>query len=123
MLNPYVPDLINGADLESLFTFSAGDLEYALCRFVREVKKIDGSNFPPNTVRELVTLIQMHLHKNSIIWKLLSGEKFANLCNVVDNTIKERTAMELGVKCSSSVMSLESGNKMFDDGISGEDNS
>ena len=27
------------------------DLCYALCRFVREVKKLNGKEFPPNTVR------------------------------------------------------------------------
>ena len=122
LLDPYVANEIKRANLSSLFTFSAGDLEYALCRFVREVKKIDGSDFPPNTVRELVIMVQMYLNENSINWKLLDGELFPNLCNVVDNTIKERTAMGLGVKCSSSVITVSNENKMFDEGILGEDN-
>ena len=122
LLDAYVPDEIRRANLNALFTFSAGDLEYSLCRFVREVKKVDGTDFPPNTVRELVILIQMHLNENSIYWKLLDGDKFPNLRNVVDNTMKERTAMGLGVRRSSSVISLDSENKMFDEGILGEDN-
>ena len=117
LLDPYVSDSIKRANLNALFTFSAGDLEYALWRFVREVKKVDGSDFPPNTVRELVILIQMHLHENLINWKLLDGDKFLNLHNVVDNTMKERNAMELGVRHSSSVISFENENRMFDDGI------
>ena len=39
LLDPYVPIQIKRANLDSLFTFSSGDLEYALCRFIREVKK------------------------------------------------------------------------------------
>ena len=93
-----------------------------MCRFIREVKKIDGSEFPPATLREIIIMIQMYLHENSISWKLLDGESFVNLRNVVDNTMKERTAMGLGVRKSASVISLDQENKMFDDGILGEDN-
>ena len=98
LLDAYVPDQIRRANLNALSTFSAGDLEYSLCRFVREVKKVDGSDFPPNTIRDLVILVQMHLNENSIYWKLLDGHKFSSLRNVVDNTMKERTAMGLGVR-------------------------
>ena len=59
----YVPDQICRADLNLLFTFSPGDLEYALCRFVLEIKKVDGCEYPPNTIREIVIMIQMHLHE------------------------------------------------------------
>ena len=122
LLDAYVPDQIKRANLNALFMFSAGDLEYALCRFVREVQKVDGTDFLPNTIRELVILVQMHLHENSINWKLLDGHKFPNLRNVVDNTMKERKAMGLGVRHSGSVISLDSENKIFDEGILGEDN-
>ena len=101
-------------NLSSLNTFSEGDLEYALARFIREVKKMDRSDFPPNTLREIIIIIQMYLHENSINWKLLDGNNFSVLLNVVDNTMKERTALGLGVRNSSSIISLEQEDKMFD---------
>ena len=121
LLDPYVPIQIKRVNLDSLFTFSSGDLEYALCRFIREVKKVDGTDFPPNTVRELMIMIQMYLHENSVNWKLLDGDQFLNLRNAVDNTMKEHTAIGLGVRCLSSVISLDNENRMFDLGILGED--
>ena len=34
-----------------------------MSRFVREVRKLDGGKYPPNTVRELVIMVQMYLHE------------------------------------------------------------
>ena len=101
MLDPFVPNQIKSANLDLLFTFSEGDLCYALCRFIREVKKIDGSEFPPNTLREIIIMLQMHMQQNGLNWKLLDGNAFYQLRNVLDNTMKERHAMGLGVRKSS----------------------
>ena len=59
------------ADLRFLENFNKAELCFALCRFVREVKKLDSRDYPPNTVRELVIMIQMYLHENGVFWKLL----------------------------------------------------
>ena len=101
MLDPYIPREICSANLNALFTFSEGDLDYSLARFIREVKKVDGTDFPPNSLREIIIMIQMYLHENLISWKLLDGDNFSVLRNMVDNTMKERTAQGLGVRRSS----------------------
>ena len=84
-----VPDEIIRCDLNSIGDFSKADLCFSMCRFIREVKKLDGSDYPPNTLRELVIMIQMFLHENNIMWKLLDNGSFSTLRNVVDNTMKE----------------------------------
>ena len=89
-------------------------------RFVREVKKLDGSEYPPNTVRELVIMIQMHLHENSVFWKLLDQPQFLTLRNVVDNTMKERHCAGLGKRRSSDIISLDHENKLFNRGVLGD---
>ena len=89
ILDPYVPSEIKSADLENLRTFSQGDLCYALCRFIREIKKVNGEEYPPNTLREIVIMIQMYLHERNVMWKLMHGEGFGQLRNVLDNTMKE----------------------------------
>ena len=92
-----VPPQIINANLDMVGTFAKADLCFSMCRFIREVKKIDGSDYPPNTVRDLVLMVQMHLHDNSLYWKLLDQPEFVNLCNVLDNTMKERHHEGLGV--------------------------
>ena len=109
------------ANLEVLYTFTESDLCFVLLRFIREVKKLDGTEYPPNTVRELIIMIQMYLHENSIYWKLLDNSAFASLRNVVDNTMKERHGMGLGVHRSSDVISLSHEESTFNQGILGDE--
>ena len=56
---------------------------------------------PRNTIREIIIMIQMHLHENNVNWKLLDGVCFGCLHNVIDNIMKERTANGVGVRNSS----------------------
>ena len=115
------PCEIVDANLDLVGSFTKSDLCFAMCRFVREVKKIDGSEYPPNTIREIVLMIQMHLHQNEIYWKLLDDPVFLCLRNVVDNTMKERHAQGLGVRKSSEIISLNHEDKLFQSGILGEE--
>ena len=115
-----VPDEILKCDLDSLGQFFKADLCFAMCRFVREVKKMDGTDFPPNTIRELVVMIQMYLHENNVFWKLYDEQEFIHLKNVVDNTMKERHSEGLGVRRSNDIISLSQEDKLFNSGILGE---
>ena len=110
------------ADLRFLENFNKAELCFALCRFFREVKKLDGRDYPPNTVRELVIMIQMYLHENGVFWKLFDDNEFASLRNVVDNTMKERHSVGLGVRKSSEIISLDHEDKLFSTSVLGESN-
>ena len=109
------------ADLNNVSQVKVEDLCYSLCRFVREIRKLNRSEYPPNTIRELVIMIQMYLNECGICWKLLDWPQFVNLRNVVDNTMKERHSMGLGVRTSAEVISLQQENLMFESGVLGED--
>ena len=113
---------IRDTDLAFVNQFSEGDLAYCLCRFICEIKKIDGDDYPPNTLREIVIMIQMYLHQNGLFWKLLDGEEFIGLRNVLDNTMKERHALGLGVRESCTVITVEKENELFACGALGEEN-
>ena len=117
-----VPSEIVKADLNDLVNLTKSDLAFSLSRFVREIKKLDNTDYPPNTLREIVIMIQMHLNQNDMFWKLLDHSEFVTLCNVLDNTMRERTAMGLGVKVSSDIISLSNENKLFETGQLGEGN-
>ena len=118
----FVSREIRNVDLNFVKEFSESDLCHALCRFIGEVKKLDNSDYPPNTLREIIIMIQMHLHQNGVYWKLLDQVEFQNLHNVVDNTMKERTAQGLGIRKSCSIISLELENKLFSANALGESN-
>ena len=110
------PEIIR-CDLNCLGQFNKADLCFSLCQFVRVIKKLNGDDCPPNTIRELVIMIQMFMHERGLYWKLFDNEEFMNLPNVVDNTMKERYAMGLGVRESAEVISLQSKISMFNKGI------
>ena len=40
-----------------------------------EVKKINESDYPPNTLKEIVIMIQIYLHENSVYCILLDDVK------------------------------------------------
>ena len=35
-----------------------------------------GGEYPSNTIWEIIVMIQMYLHENSIYWKLFDDQKF-----------------------------------------------
>ena len=56
--------------------FTKEDLCFCMSRFIREIKKIDNTEYPSNTLHEIVLMIQMHLHQNNVFWKLLDDVEF-----------------------------------------------
>ena len=66
-------------------------------------------------------MIQMHLNENGVYWKLLDGDKFKELRNVVDNTMKETYEMGLGGCKSCDIIMHNDEDKLFSAGILGED--
>jgi hypothetical protein len=80
--------------LESL---NDDELNYCISRFIHEVKKIDGTDFPPKTIRQLVLLLQMFLDDHGHSVRLLSDPCFKELQNSVDKLMKERADRGLGL--------------------------
>ena len=118
---PFCPSQIINANLDALFEVTQVDLAYSLCRFIREIKKMDGSDYPPNTLREMIVMIQMFLHSNGVNWKLLDGSSFVGLRNVLDNTMKQRHAAGLGVRKSSEIITPRVERTLIDSGVIGLD--
>ena len=112
---------IRRCDLSFVNEFSREDLSYVMSRFIREIKRVDNRDFPPNSLREIVIMIQMHLHQKGLYWKLLDEKEFQGLRNILDNTMKERTAQGLGVRRSCDIISIEDETKLFACGALGEE--
>ena len=83
-------------DLDDLSTISVQNLNFALCHFITEVKKLDGEDFPPKTLYEIIVCIQFYLETEGFALKLISDPGFQEVKFTLDNTMKECTERGLG---------------------------
>ena len=115
--------IIFDSDLEEVEKLTKIKLEYALCRFVPEVTKSKGDGpYPGKTLYQLIVALQKHLNINKIKWKLIHGVDFEELRNVLDNVMKERCEMGVGVvKKQAALISYEYEECMWNRGVLGED--
>ena len=93
-----LPTLRNiDVDLEDISTINVvKDLQFALSMFICEARKVEGGKLPPFTICHIILAVQMHLHNNGIMWRLLEDVEFQSLRMVVDNKMKANAALGLG---------------------------
>jgi hypothetical protein len=100
---------------------SESDVCYSLIRFVSEITKKDGGDYPGRTLYELIIMLQFKLEGKGVYWKLLDGDEFITLRNTVDFLMKERAAKGLGVRNSSLPATLAIQSRLWDLGVLGSD--
>ena len=84
-------------DLEDKAMITAESLKFALCRFITEVKKIDGHDFPGKTLYHLVVCIQFHLECLGFAFKIINDPAFKDLKFTLDNTMKAWVSQGTGL--------------------------
>ena len=57
-------------DLDDGSTINPENLCYALCCFINEVKKVDGSDFPPHMLKDIIHGVQFYLEMQGYCWHL-----------------------------------------------------
>ena len=83
-------------DLDDHETITEDNLVFAMCRFIREICKINGDQFPAKSLYEVTMCMQFHLESIRFMWKLLLDDKFIDLKFTLDNVMKERCSMNVG---------------------------
>ena len=83
-------------DLDDHETITEDNLVFAMCRFIREIKKMNGEQFPAKTLYEIVMCMQFHLESIGFLWHLLSDNLFVDLKFTLDNVMKERASLNVG---------------------------
>ena len=83
-------------DLEDKATITTETLKFALPRFITEIKKLDGLDYPGKTLYHLVVCIQFHLECQGFAFKLINDAAFKDLKYTLDNTMKAHTAQGIG---------------------------
>ena len=85
-------------DLDDVSSFDQTIFNEELCKFITEVKKLDGSEFPAKTLYDIVICLQFHLETLGLMWKLLSDDIFKDVRFMLDNLMKSRTQEGIGNK-------------------------
>ncbi len=86
-----------------------------------EVKKRDGTDFPGQTLYQIVVCLQFYLETQGHKWKLIDDPVFIRFKNTLDNIMKERSKAGLGRTVSVTPISISDEEKMWVDGVLGED--
>ena len=50
------------ADLDNVASLSTPNLVFALCRFITEIRKAEGTDFPPHTLYQIVICFRFKLN-------------------------------------------------------------
>ena len=61
-------------DLDDVTTITDESLVFAVCRFITEVKKLDGSDFPGKSLYDITICMQFHLDTLGFSWRLLNDD-------------------------------------------------
>ena len=110
-------------DLDDKKTITHEGLIFALVRFITEVKKVDGQDFPGKTLYDILICVQFHLESMGIYWKLLNEEIFQDVRYTLDNLMKLRTAAGLGISVKKAqVLSASDEDYLWSLGHFGTDN-
>lgn len=105
-----------------LIEMTTDELCYALSRFVLEVRKESGEEYPSETLYELIICIQLYLSSHGIEVKLLQDAGFISLKNTLDNRMKDLSSKGIRVeRKQADMISMEDETKMWDTGILGID--
>ena len=88
--------VIKRVEFEVCHALEKSDVEYTLRRFVVEVRKANGDDYPGKTLYTLLVLLQFKLEKHGYHWKILNDDEFLSLRNTLENLMKERAGRGLG---------------------------
>ena len=85
-------------DLNDLSTINEISLNYAMCHFLVEVKKLDGSDFPAKTLYEICLYVQFYLETKGFSWRRITDELFKEVKFTLDNVMQQCTADGIGIR-------------------------
>ena len=114
--------LIYESDIDRVELLEHDHFEFAICNFLSEVRKLDGTEYPGKTLYHLVVSIQKHVNLRGKNWKLIKGSQFGAVCTVLNNLMKERAHNNIGMtKRQAKMIDSEIESKLWESGVLGED--
>ena len=95
---------------KSLDAMSEQELYFFLARFIAEVRKQDGEEYPGKTIYEMISSIQGYLRKGCkrYLYRIdKKGSRFSTLNAALNNTLKERAKAGIGTDCKDAELITE----------------
>jgi hypothetical protein len=74
------------------------EINYSVSRFICEVKKMNGEEYPGETLHELVICIQLHFDLKGKPLKFLSDPHYLQVKNTLDSLMQDRAKAGLGLR-------------------------
>ena len=110
-------------DFEYVSTITVDSFNYAMPRFITEVRKLDGSEFPAKTLSyQIVVCVQFYLETQGFLWRLLEDKRFDEVKFTLDNTMKSCTAAGIGITVNQvDVLSQTDQDILWSKGVLGTD--
>ena len=84
-------------DLEYATTITPETLIFTMRHFITEIRKLDGSDYPPKTLYQIVLCVQFHLETLGFSWKIIDDDMFKEIRFTLDNVMKMRTVAGVGI--------------------------
>jgi integrase len=99
------------------------ELNYSISRFICEVKKKNGDDYPGETLHELVISLQLHFDLKGKPLKFLNDPDFMQLKNTLDGVMKDRAKAGLGIRRKQAqVITLEEEEILWQKNVLGSSN-
>jgi len=99
------------------------ELNFCISRFLCEIKKANGEEYPAQTLYEIVIQFQLFLEQNGQNCHFLNEECFLQIRNTLDNLMKERSSAGIGTeKRKAEIITFEEEKLMWERGILSMDN-
>lgn len=93
---------------------------YSLCRFITEITKVNGEDYLPKTIYEMVSCVQMYLESKGHYFKFFEDPEFSDLKYTCDNIMKEQTKSGLGSYIKqASILSFDQEELLWNQGFLG----
>ena len=97
------------------------ELNRSLPLFVCEVRKANGSKYPPNTLHGMVASIQHYLKGKKRIVRLFNDDKSSFLIDALDAMMKESASDGLGLtKKQGEIITLDEEEQLWSKGVLGD---
>ena len=78
---------------KNLVEMSVRDMNFALLRFIFEIRKKNGDDYPAETLYETVVCLQLYLATKGVTVEILDEREFCQVRNALDNRMKQLTKM------------------------------
>ena len=115
-------EAIEIVDIHDLDNITKPKFIESMCYFIPEVVKKNDELYPGPTLYQMCVAIQKYLNYNKLQWKIVEGPEFYDLKMVLDNVMKERTAMGVGKgKKIAKLITFEMENDLWNRGFLGSD--